>query len=66
MDGKTRTKRAPGRSQDAHRSRPRRGAGVSGEQAGTLRARLIAATVELLAEGSDPRLDKTGYTPVVA
>jgi hypothetical protein len=48
------------------RSRPHRLVAGAGEQVEALRARLIAATVETLAEGSHPRLDGTGNTPVAA
>jgi hypothetical protein len=66
MDGKTPIKRAFGPSDDKRRSRRRRVASNAGEQTETLRARLIAATVEVLAQGSHPRLDRTAYTRTVA
>jgi hypothetical protein len=66
MDGKTAIKRAVAPSHDPRRSRPRGVGAGSSEQAETLRARLITATVELVAEGSDPRLVRTRHTPQAA
>jgi hypothetical protein len=58
MDGKTVIERALGSSQNA---RPRwTPANIDGPTE-TLRARLIAATVEVLAQGSHPRLGKTAH-----
>ncbi len=56
MDGKTRITWVLGPSREALPTRPRRvTAGIS-DRRETLRAKLIAATVELAAEGSHPRL----------
>jgi hypothetical protein len=59
MDGETAIERALGSSRDWQR--PRSVAADTGEQAATLRARLVAAIVETLAQGSHPRLDRTAY-----
>jgi hypothetical protein len=66
MDGETQIRWTVGCSHDTQSRRPRRVAAGSSVQAETLRARLIAATVEVLAEGSHPRLDTTGYTRTAA
>ncbi len=66
MDGKTRIKQVPGRSHDPRRPRPRRVGADSSEHTETLRARLITATVQAVAEGSDPRLVRTRHTPQTA
>ncbi len=57
MEGETRLKRALRPPHDAAHSFPRRVAAGPGDQTGTLRARLIAATVEIVAEASHPRLE---------
>jgi hypothetical protein len=59
MDGATEIRWTLGCSRDTQSRRLRRVAAGSGEQAEALRARLIAATVEVLADGSSPRLDRT-------
>ncbi len=61
MDGKTRITWVLRPSHDAGRTRPQRATTGTGEQAETLRAKLIAATAELAAEGSNPRLGKTRF-----
>jgi hypothetical protein len=63
MDGETEIERALGSSQNA----PLRRAPANIEESTeTLRARLIAAVVEVLAQGSDPRLARTAHAPVAA
>ncbi len=66
MDDKTQIRWTLGSSHDTQRARPRRIATGAGGQTETLRARLIGATVETLAQGSDPRLTKTWYTRIAA
>jgi hypothetical protein len=63
MDGKTAIERALG---SPHNARPRWTPANTDEPTETLRARLIAATVEVLAQGSDPRLGRTAHAPVAA
>jgi hypothetical protein len=63
MDGKTAIKRALGSSQNAH---PRCVPANIDEPTETLRARLIAATAEVLAQGSHPRLSKTAHARAAA
>jgi len=59
MDGRTRITWVLRPSHDALRARPQRvTAGISGRRE-ALRPRLIAAAVELAAEGSHPRLMKS-------
>ncbi len=63
MDGKTPIKRVVGHPPDAHQTGPGRvGAGVC-DLAEALRSRLMAATIEVIAAGSDPRLSESRYTP---
>jgi len=59
MEGQTRIKRGFRPSLEARRTRPQRVSAGASHQTGVLRARLIAASVELVANGSDPRLIKT-------
>jgi hypothetical protein len=66
MDGKTQIRWTLGSSHDTQRPSPQRIATGAREQAETLRARLITATVEVLAQGSNPRLVKTGHTRTAA
>jgi hypothetical protein len=66
MDGATEIRWTVGCSQYTKSHRSRRVVAGSGVQAEALRARLIAATVEVLAEGSNPRLDKSLYARAAA
>jgi hypothetical protein len=66
MDGKTSIELGFGSSHNTLRSRPRRVAAGAGEQIEMLRAGLSSATVETLAEGSNPRLSKTAYARTAA
>ena len=59
MEGKTRIKWDLGSSNDTQRAGVERVSAGAGAQTEALRARLIAATVEVLAEASHPRLRKT-------
>jgi len=59
MEGKTRIKWDLGSSNDAQRTRVERVTAGASDQTEALRVRLIAATVEVLAEGSHPRLGQT-------
>jgi hypothetical protein len=63
MDGKTAIERTLGSSQNA---RPRWAPANIEEPSETLRTRLIAATVEVLAQGSHPRLGRTAHAHAVA
>ena len=63
-DDRTQVTWVVGPSPDALKAPVHRvGAGI-GERADTLRARLIAATVELAAEGSNPRLQQSRHAPI--
>ena len=62
MDGDTRIKLVLGSSEDGLRSRSRRASAGVGEQDDSLRARLIAASVETIAAGSGPRLVGTRHS----
>ncbi len=64
MDGKTQIRWTLGSSHDTQRSRPRRATTGASEQTESLRAKLIAATVEVLAHGSNPRLAETAHTRI--
>ncbi len=66
MDGQTQIRWTLGSSHDTQRSRPRRATTGASEQTETLRAKLIAATVEVLAQGSNPRLVGSGHTRIAA
>ena len=61
MDGKTRITWVLRPSHDVRRTRLQRATTGTGERVESLRAKLIAATVELAAEGSNPRLGKTRF-----
>lgn len=61
MDGKTRITWVLGPSRDVPRTRPQRVTTGISERPEILRAKLIAATVELAAEASNPRLDRTRH-----
>jgi hypothetical protein len=63
MDGKTAIERALGSPPNA---RPRWAPANIDEPSEALRARLIAAVVETLAQGSDPRLARTAHVPAAA
>ncbi len=65
-DGTTQITWTVGSSQNTWRSGLRRVAAGAGERTETLRAELIAATVEVLAEGSNPRLSRTRYMRTAA
>ncbi len=56
MDGKTRITWVLRPSQNTQRTRPQRLATGIGERREALRAKLIAATVEVFADASSPRL----------
>lgn len=66
MDGRTRITWVLRASQEALHTGPQRLIAGVGERRATLRARLIAAVVELAAEGSHPRLCRTRYVPTAA
>jgi len=72
MDGETQIERAVavGTFRDAQRLCPRYDGADASEQTEALRAKLIAATVEVLAEGasnpSDPRLVETRVMRIAA
>ncbi len=59
MDGKTRITWVLRPSHDAPRTRSQRVTAGIGEPREALRAKLIAATVELAADGSNPRLGRS-------
>ena len=62
-DDRTRITWVLGPSRDARKAPVRRvGVGI-GERAEALRAKLIAATIELAAEGSSPRLRQSRHAP---
>ena len=61
-DGRTPVERILAPSHDARRSGARRASAGAGEPTESLRARLVAATVELVAQASGPRLGKTRDT----
>jgi len=63
MDGKTPSKRPLGHPREAQQAGPERVAAGVCDQAETLRRRLIAATIEVIAAGSDPRLSESRYSP---
>ena len=63
MDGDTRITWVLRPSQDAPRTRPQPVTVGISERREVLRAKLIAATVELAAEASHPRLDRTRHAP---
>jgi len=65
MDGKPRITWVLGPSQDAPRTRPQRVTAGVGCRRDAVRAKLIAATVEVFASGSHPRLDRTRDAPTV-
>ncbi len=65
MDGKTRVTWVLRPSQNTQRTRPQRVTTGVGERRDALRAKLIAATVELAANGSNPRLPRTRYVRIV-
>jgi hypothetical protein len=72
MDGESKSESAVavGSPHDAQRLRRRCDGADASEQSEELRSRLIAATVEVLAEGasnpSDPRLVETGVMRIAA
>lgn len=66
IDGGTRVEWVPGPSGDAQRIGSQRVSSGIGEDFETLRAGLIAATVEVLAEGSDRRLGESRPAPTAA
>ncbi len=66
MEGKTRIRWDLGFSNDTQRAGVERVAAGAGDQTEALRARLIAATVEVLAEGNVPRLVETRDIPTAA
>ncbi len=66
MDGETQIRRTLGSSENSRRSGLNGVSVGAGGQIKTLRTRLIAATVEVLAEGSGPRLGGTGNTRTAA
>ena len=66
MDGKPRITWVLGPSQDAPRTRPQRVTAGLGGRREALRAKLIAAAVELAADGSHPRLDTTRHVRIAA
>ncbi len=69
MEGKTQIRWTLGSSHDTQRRRPHpvaTGSGESSEQTETLYATLVATTIETLLQGSNPRLDKTGYARTAA
>ncbi len=59
MDGKTRITWVLRPSQNTQRTRPQRVTTGVNERREALRAKLIAATVEVFADGSNPRLWQT-------
>ena len=59
MDGKPRITWVLGPTQDAPRTRSQRVTAGIGEPREALRAKLIAATVEFAADGSNPRLGQS-------
>ncbi len=64
MDGKPRITWVLGPSQDAPRTRPQRLTTGIGARRETLRAKLIAATVEVATDASHPRLDTTRHVRI--
>ena len=64
MDGRTRITWLLGPSQDAPRTRPHRVTTGFSERREALRAKLIAAAVELAGDGSNPRLEQTLYVRI--
>jgi hypothetical protein len=66
MEGGTQLERALRPSQIAQRTGVERVTAGAGGRIEALRARLIAATVETVAEGSHPRLAKTRYARTAA
>jgi hypothetical protein len=66
MDGGTRIKLAARPVRDAQRARVERMTASASDRAEVLRERFIAATVELLASASVPRMGKTRYRPTAA
>jgi len=66
MDGRARFKWVLTPSHDTEPTCPQRVSAGASEQTGTLHARLVAATVETLAEGSNPRLVDTRDTSEAA
>jgi hypothetical protein len=66
MDGETHIKRAVDPAHRALRSHPQPAGVGTDERTGAHRAARIATLAEVLARGSDPRLDRTGTTPTPA
>jgi hypothetical protein len=65
MDGKTRVTWVLRPSQNTRRTRPQRVPGGIPEHTDALRAKLIAATVEVATEVSNPRLGQSRYAQMV-
>ena len=66
MDGKPRVTWVLGPPHDAPRTRPQRLTAGVGCRREALRAKLIAAAVELAVDGSHPRLSRTRDTRIAA
>jgi len=66
MDGKTRITWVLRPSPNTQRTRPQRVTAGIGERREALRAKLIAATVELAAESSSPSLRRTRDMRIIA
>ncbi len=66
LDGKTRITWVLRPSYDAPRTRPQRVTAGVGERREALRAKLIAAAVEVFANASNPRLSQTRHARISA
>ncbi len=66
MDGGTRIRLAARPARDVQRARVERTTASTGDRAEVLRERFVAATVELLARASVPRMTKTRYERTAA
>jgi hypothetical protein len=64
MDDKTQIRWTLGSSHDTQCSRPRRATTGAGAQTGTLCAKPIDATVEVLTHASHPRLVESAHTQI--
>ena len=64
MDDRTQVNWVLGPSRNAHRTRSKCATTGVGDTAEALRAKLIAAAIEVVAEGSNPRLNETRHAHI--